>query len=46
MDSLEIIATFVLEIGSHTEFKEQVKVYEAPLAYAEHHIDILGQDIM
>ena len=39
MDSLEIIIAFDLE------FDEQMKVYEVPLTFAEHHADILGQDI-
>ena len=39
MDSLEIIAAFDLEID------ELMKVYEVPLTFAEHHIDILSQDI-
>ena len=38
MDSLEIIIAFDLE------FDEQMKVYEVPLTFAEHHADILGQD--
>ena len=39
MDSLEIIIAFDLE------FDEQMKVYEVLLTFAEHHADILGQDI-
>ena len=39
MDSLEIIIAF------NMEFDEQMKVYEVPLTFAEHHADILGQDI-
>ena len=39
MDSLEIIIAFDLK------FDEQMKVNEVPLTFAEHHADILGQDI-
>ena len=39
LDSLEIIIAFDLE------FDEQMKVYEVSLTFAEHHADILGQDI-
>ena len=39
MDSLEII--IALDLG----IDEKMKVYEGPLTFAEHHIDILGQYI-
>ena len=45
MNSLEIISACDLEIGCYTELKEKMNVYEVPLTFSEHHIDILGPDI-